>query len=92
MSQCFDKKYGDMLYAYELGMLAEEEKMAFEQNLLNCPYCCERIKSFQGAADIIRKDDDMHEHLESLAEKSSESTISRKDKKRYIYGDKQSWS
>ena len=68
MSRCVDKKYGDMLYPFELGLLTDEDRQAFEIHLIECAYCSERAAKFPAAARIIRDDREIHDHTRTLAE------------------------
>ena len=43
---CTDKNMGVLLHAYELGMLSEKEKDAFEAHLLDCKFCFQQLKEF----------------------------------------------
>ncbi|HUV29821.1 MAG TPA: tetratricopeptide repeat protein [Acidobacteriota bacterium] len=71
MSRCIDKQYGDMLYAYELGMLSEEESRAFEQHLIECEFCCLRAEKNLDVAELVRHDPEIHDYAISLAEKEA---------------------
>ena len=68
MSQCIDTQLGDLLYAYELGMLSEDEKRAFEQHLVACEFCSHRAEKNLEAARIIRDDPEIHDYTVSLGE------------------------
>ena len=39
MSECINPKVGQLLFAYELGALPEEEVEKFELHLFECEYC-----------------------------------------------------
>jgi len=69
MSRCIDEKIGKMLYAYELGILSDEDKQAMELHLIECEYCSKRANSFGDAARIIRHDKEFHEFVNSLAKR-----------------------
>jgi len=68
MSRCIDKRLGDKLYAYELGMLSGSEREEFELHLMECEYCSKRAERFQKAAILLRQDDDVKEKIRTLAE------------------------
>ncbi|MDH4157515.1 MAG: tetratricopeptide repeat protein [candidate division Zixibacteria bacterium] len=66
MNECINRKYGDMLYAYELGMLSESERQDFEQHLIECEFCSRLATENLEIAGIIRHDQEIHEHAKSL--------------------------
>lgn len=68
MGDCNNKRLGDKLYAYELGMLADSEREEFEIHLLECSHCQEKAIRFQDAARIMRFDDDVRESVEKICE------------------------
>jgi hypothetical protein len=39
MSGCIDKRFEDMLHAFETGMLSGTELLEFQEHLLSCEYC-----------------------------------------------------
>jgi len=60
-NECTDPKIGDLLHAYELKLLDDNEKDRFETHLLSCNYCYNEVKSFaprgamlSGATDVGR--------------------------------------
>ncbi|MBN1212770.1 MAG: tetratricopeptide repeat protein [candidate division Zixibacteria bacterium] len=59
MSECTDKKLGAKLYAFELGLLNDEEREEFEIHLIECPFCKNRASKFSEAAELIRTDPDL---------------------------------
>jgi len=68
MRRCIDSRYGDMLYAYELGMLSDDEKAAFEQHLIKCEFCSLRAEKNLEIVEIIRNDPEIHEYTVSLGD------------------------
>jgi len=68
MTNCIDHRYGDLLYAYELGMLSEDERKAFEQHLIECEFCSSRAAKNLEVAAIIRHDSEIHDYTASLAD------------------------
>ncbi|MCP4703524.1 MAG: hypothetical protein GY865_02855 [candidate division Zixibacteria bacterium] len=56
MSKCIDKKRGDLLLAYELDMLSDDDREIFELHLLECNYCFDKAESFQQEIKIISAD------------------------------------
>ncbi len=68
MSRCTNTILGDKLYAYEVGMLTDDDRREIEIHLLECPYCHERVLQFQEAATLLRYDPDVRETIGELAE------------------------
>ena len=68
MSDCVNKRLGEKLYAYELGMLTGSDREEFEMHLLECPYCMERAHRFQATARLMRHDPDVREDIHKMAE------------------------
>jgi anti-sigma factor RsiW len=52
MSKCVDPKLEKMLHHYELGLLSDEDREAFELHLLDCEHCFGRVKKFQATAKL----------------------------------------
>jgi len=67
MSGCIDKRLGNKLYAYELGMLNEQEREEFEIHLLECTYCNARAMKLQQAGLLLRNDKDVRDVVGTLA-------------------------
>ncbi|UCC45106.1 MAG: zf-HC2 domain-containing protein, partial [Candidatus Zixiibacteriota bacterium] len=74
MRRCTDKQYGDMLYAYELGMLDDEEQRAFEQHLIECEFCSLRAEQNLEAAELVRHDPEIHDFTTSLVKDEATGT------------------
>ncbi|MEW5923662.1 MAG: tetratricopeptide repeat protein, partial [Candidatus Zixiibacteriota bacterium] len=71
MNECTDKKVGVMLHHCELGLLEEQERLMFEQHLLECDFCFSELQAMQAAADLMKSDDAIRE-LAHSAGKSAE--------------------
>jgi len=56
MKECSDKRYRDLLHAYELGMLDDDRRRAFEAHLLECDACYEQVRRFQAASRLLNQD------------------------------------
>ncbi|MBN2225828.1 MAG: tetratricopeptide repeat protein [candidate division Zixibacteria bacterium] len=67
MSGCIDKRLGNKLYAYELGMLGDQEREEFEIHLLECESCNARARKFQLAGRLLRNDHDVRDTIGTLA-------------------------
>jgi tetratricopeptide (TPR) repeat protein len=72
MSGCNDKRFEKMLYAYELGMLSEEDCQEFEIHLYECEHCFERVRKFNQAAKQLRHNPRIRESVRGLAEEKPE--------------------
>ncbi|UCC45741.1 MAG: zf-HC2 domain-containing protein [Candidatus Zixiibacteriota bacterium] len=59
MSECNDLQYKDMLHAFELGLLTEEDRQQFEMHLLECEYCFSQVEDFLPASKMMRHDPDV---------------------------------
>jgi tetratricopeptide (TPR) repeat protein len=67
MSGCSDKRFEKMLYAYELGLLSQEECDEFEIHLYECEHCFERARKFSQAAEQLRHNPLIRESVRGLA-------------------------
>ncbi len=56
MAGCNDRRFEEMLYAYELGMLSDDDRMAVEMHLMECEHCFKRAQQFREAARLIQVD------------------------------------
>jgi len=61
MSSCSDKRYEDMLHAFEMGMLDEQDYDEFRQHLFDCRHCFERARKLELVAEIMRIDEDVRQ-------------------------------
>jgi len=66
MNECIDKRLGNLLYAYEIDLLSDEEREEFEIHLLECKYCNDRVQNFQAATDIIKHDKEIKDVVARL--------------------------
>ncbi len=66
MDKCIDKALGDILHAYELGILSEEDRERFEVHLLECRACFEKASSFQDKALYLRKSEDVRRVIREI--------------------------
>jgi hypothetical protein len=77
MSRCSKPEFEDMLHAFELGLLKDEDRQRFEEHLLDCESCFERAKEFLPAAILLR-------HDKSLREGPSEATSTSGERTRWF--------
>jgi len=76
MSSCLNRKFGDKLYAYELGMLSDEERNEFEIHLLECAFCSEKALKFHSPARLLRHDSDVQDVIRRLDEEEPYTAVS----------------
>lgn len=67
MAECTDKRYGDLLHAYELNLLPDEERQRFEVHLLECHSCFERVKDMESVSQLLNQDQDVRRVVKVLA-------------------------
>ena len=77
MSRCIDPKFEEMIYAYELGLLNEQEQAEFELHLYECDHCFERVREFQPAIKQLRENDSIKALVRDLAEDEVEEPTAR---------------
>lgn len=68
MLECTQKRYGDMLYAYELDMLQETDADAVQIHLLECEHCLQLAQQYERAARTLRHDSDVRRIVSSLCD------------------------
>ncbi|UCD17823.1 MAG: tetratricopeptide repeat protein [Candidatus Zixiibacteriota bacterium] len=74
MTRRGDKRFEDMLYAYELGMLSDEECEEFELYLLEDDDAFKKAHEFQEAARLLRHNPGFRELAARLVEESPPKT------------------
>ncbi|HUV29478.1 MAG TPA: FlgO family outer membrane protein [Acidobacteriota bacterium] len=83
MSDCLDRRFDDMLYAYEVGMLTSEERRELELHLLECEHCMNNVLQFQQAARLMKYDPDVRETVRSaVRSRSTQDTTALADRPR----------
>lgn len=53
MSDCTNPKYENLLHAYELNLLTEEERNELEKHIIECDTCYEKLKKLDSAVESI---------------------------------------
>lgn len=84
MSLCTDPEYGAMLHAWELGMLADEERQQFELHLLQCESCAEEAAQFAHSAKVLREDPELRPKADGLDNSGVEGSSERATTRRRI--------
>ncbi len=73
---CKNNDLGKKLYAYELGLLSEDELDEFETHLLECSYCYNEVKEFKKASQVILSDEEIKSDLKkSINEIDTEKVV-----------------
>jgi hypothetical protein len=72
-----NQRYRDLLHAYELGILSDEEREEFEIHYLECDNCYKRVKEFEQEAMFLRQDHDIYETAGHLVDRSQTRIQSR---------------
>jgi len=73
VNKCTDKRFRDMIHAYELHMLTEDERREFELHLLDCDSCMEEVKQFGETVREMRRSAEVRDSVREMAEiKSAE--------------------
>ncbi|MDH4157236.1 MAG: FlgO family outer membrane protein [candidate division Zixibacteria bacterium] len=67
-----DKHFEDNLYAYELGLLDDDERRELELHLLECEHCLDNARRFQRTIKLIRRDPDVRRVVERMAAGSAQ--------------------
>jgi hypothetical protein len=65
MSECIDPKFKEMIHAYELDLLTKDDRLQFEQHLLECDSCFEEVRQFFPASILMRHDSEFQVDEES---------------------------
>jgi hypothetical protein len=65
--RCTDPDAGRYLHGYELGLLSEAEKEAFETHLLTCECCIQSLQQGEAAAYALLKDKTVAAFLSSVS-------------------------
>jgi hypothetical protein len=61
-----------MLHGFELGLLSEEDRQAFEEHLLDCDHCYELAKHFLPTSLLLRHDPDLR--ADGISDEASSKT------------------
>lgn len=73
MNGCGDKRFQNMPWAYQMGLLDDEERRAFELHILECECCRQDLKQFSDVALLIEHDTDVHQTIHRIAERGTAS-------------------
>jgi len=67
MDSAEEKRYRDMLHAYELGLLTDEERVEFELHVLECDSCRQELLDFRETIRLINHDTEIRATVERIA-------------------------
>lgn len=82
MNRCTNRRIGDMLHAFELGQLPDEERREVMAHLCECEYCFERARKFLTAAQLLRGDSDIAGAIAQIAGEQPEVGIPTEERAR----------
>ena len=80
MSKCKDLDLGNLLHAYELNALSEEDTERFETHLLECEHCFNELKNFEQESILLSSDNEIKKLIKETTRKEypeSESFLRR---------------
>lgn len=77
MSGCTEKRFGEMLYPYELGMLSKSDELELDLHFYNCVHCFENAKQFKDEAWLLRHSKRVHNQIEQDAKPKSMTSVTR---------------
>jgi tetratricopeptide (TPR) repeat protein len=63
MNRCDNNRVREMLAAYELGLLSEDERAEVETHLLECDFCFQDVREFETASSLLSTDGDVRETI-----------------------------
>jgi len=76
MSECTNKEVGNLLHAYEIGILSEQEREQFEVHMLGCEHCHSLLTSFEERASLLTTSESVKAIVkEALPRETSEEPI-----------------
>jgi len=66
VSECHDKKVAELLYAFELGLLSDEERALVEQHIIECDHCFADLQRTAEAARLLKLDAETRRQVREL--------------------------
>ncbi len=89
MSNDRDRNWKDLLYAYELGMLDDDERRELELHLMEHEQDFEDFKEFHDVIALLRQDHDVRRTIEDIARKQADEEKS--DEPEQVRGWRRRW-
>ncbi len=77
MDECREPKYEDMLHAFELGMLSDNDREKLQIHLLGCDHCFDKARDFEDATILLRDDPDVKQTIDQIDKKKQPSKPAR---------------
>ena len=77
MNKCRNEELGKLLGAYELGMLEEADRTAFELHLFECDFCCRSYNEHIKTAQHIQYNAAVRDDIKKAAESGSRPIIGK---------------
>ena len=75
MSPCVDPRFEEMLHAYELRLIDDEDRQQLELHLLECEHCYQKVRRLESAMALVRDDQAIRERvIESVPEEPAVKT------------------
>jgi tetratricopeptide (TPR) repeat protein len=71
MSGCNDKRFEQMLHAFEIGILTDHDREEFQLHLFDCQHCYEQASRMEEAIALLRTDSDLQEIPRTVVEDRS---------------------
>ena len=77
MDGCREPKYENMLHAFELGMLSDNDREKLQIHLLGCDHCFDKARDFEDATILLRDDPDVKQTIDQIDKKKQPSKPAR---------------
>jgi len=77
VSGCTDKRFEEMLYAWELGLLDEPDERELEIHLLECESCFEKVQRMSQATELLRHSERVRSEM--LKDNANQETVTIED-------------
>lgn len=74
MAKCNDPAFENMLHAYELGMLSDDDRAKLEIHMIECNSCFDKSRKLKDAAEIMRDNIDSRSIIAEIVKKNESST------------------
>lgn len=86
MTKCTDGHIRQLLLAYEMGALSEEDEKRVEIHLMSCQHCLDEVTSFRRYADVLNSSGGIKKAMGKYAPPARSSTRAR-SLKQYLWPD-----
>lgn len=89
---CTDSETGKLIGAYELGLLSKDERLLFEDHLLECQYCFQSLYRTAPLANLMRKGNAApEEEVELFQGADKDANIKSRPKRRPPHHFRRTW-